>query len=81
MHDTAYCPFLFARGRRARARVRRAVREIDRARGVPSQHAAATAEGAAASERGRDFGHILQFRINFYQLYLYNYEFREFGCM
>ena len=33
------------------------------------------------SEPGRDFGHFLQFRINSYQLYEYNYEFREFGCM
>ena len=33
------------------------------------------------SERSKDFGHFLQFRINSYQLSIYNYEFREFGCM
>ena len=40
-----------------------------------------SARTQSSSEPGRDFGHFLQFRINSYHLYEYNYEFREFGCM
>ena len=65
-------PTAVRRARADRARRRRPARHSARARPALS---------AVLSERCKDFGHFLQFRINSYQLSIYNYEFREFGCM